>query len=149
MVTHVRSPSTPEVEARGSNIQGHPHLQNEFEASLGNMRPYLWEKHPQGFRCFLHPRPTCWAAQVSTSTAGREWRNPIHLSIYELTYPFAQYTQGAHPVSGTLTDTWDLTAQSPTTTVQLVGLPLGRTANIPGKSSAKPTENNIEASGEG
>lgn len=45
-------------------------------------------------------------------------------------------------MSGTLIDTWDLTAQSPTTTVQLVGLTLGRTANIPGKNSVKPTENN-------
>lgn len=36
MVTYIYTPSTPELEAGGSNIQGYPQLRSELEASLGN-----------------------------------------------------------------------------------------------------------------
>lgn len=41
MVTHACHPNTWEVEAGGSGVEGHSQLSNEFEASLGSMRPCL------------------------------------------------------------------------------------------------------------
>lgn len=37
-VEHTCNPRTGEVEAAGSEVQGHPQLQNEFEVSLGYVR---------------------------------------------------------------------------------------------------------------
>ena len=40
-MVHICHPSTWEMEAGGSGVQGHPWLHSEFEASLGYMRPCL------------------------------------------------------------------------------------------------------------
>lgn len=41
MVAHACDHSTCETEAGGSQVQPHPHLHKEFEASLSYMRSYL------------------------------------------------------------------------------------------------------------
>lgn len=46
MVVHVCNPSTEEIEAEGSGVQGHPPVHNELETSLYYMR--LWRKRKKG-----------------------------------------------------------------------------------------------------
>jgi hypothetical protein len=50
---HACDPSTPETEAGGSTVQGHPQLQKEFKTNLGymhDMRHHLKTKQKKG-RC--------------------------------------------------------------------------------------------------
>lgn len=44
MLEHNHNPSTGEVEVGGSEVQSHPWLYCEFEASLGYVRPNLKKK---------------------------------------------------------------------------------------------------------
>ena len=47
-VVHICSPSTWEVETGGSEVQGHPLLLSEFEASLEFMRDPVSKKQGEG-----------------------------------------------------------------------------------------------------
>lgn len=38
---HAYDPSTEEIEAEGSEVQGRPQLYSKFKACMGYMRPFL------------------------------------------------------------------------------------------------------------
>lgn len=47
MVAHAYNPRTQEVEAGGSELQGHPQLHSKFEVRVTTFNIIFWDKNTQ------------------------------------------------------------------------------------------------------